>query len=501
MIPSSTFKEIKNYLDKKNAESGQLLSGVLFGNAFTGQQVFIGAGESRPGQPLTSDDYWRWASTTKIIGLTALGAALEDGVVDSLDDPVSKYIPEFSRIDEYVSDALPLQGTDEYGYPNFEMRTKKIKGLGDKIKIIDLVRNSSGLGYFYYGVPGYTRDLRKELDRPAFQRFLSLLQHLHREVKKGRGNVDSLFSYYYGICTDITQTILERTRYPLLSIPGVGPPIYGMDYDVLGGVIGRALKMKGSKMNGAEYMKKRLFESLGMSRSWLGLGALPPPPDVERRLVQSTFVRKSNVDGQAGPHVKLNKRYSSFDAEAEGDGFVRQSDRIALISKKRGDTLAGGYAAFGFGPLTDFVKILILLIGKGRYEGKRILGEETVNFILSVKVPVGVPLTTFGEGSSNYLEPYEGWSGGFTKVISRDAPYPLTPNTYSGTGYFGIKYYFDTQSGYYLYSGIQVGAKGWRAPGSRSEYGVDALFLYRTLVGSVKKDNFWLSQFLENFLR
>ena len=47
--------------------------------------------------------YWRMASMTKLIGLILLGAALEDKIIKSIDEPVSKYIPEFSNINSMVS--------------------------------------------------------------------------------------------------------------------------------------------------------------------------------------------------------------------------------------------------------------------------------------------------------------------------------------------------------------------------------------------------------------
>ena len=57
---------------------------------------------------------------TKFLGLIALGAALEDGLL-TLDDQVSKYIPEFKAINTYVSGSERQPGVDAYGTPNYKM--------------------------------------------------------------------------------------------------------------------------------------------------------------------------------------------------------------------------------------------------------------------------------------------------------------------------------------------------------------------------------------------
>lgn len=446
MISEDKLIQVQNYLQESNRLSGARFSALVFGNAFTNEEIFIGAGEGRPNQPISPEMYWRWASMTKLLGLITLGSLLEDGIIEDLETPVAYYLPEISQMKYYLCGAFPTGGVDKYGTPNYSMILKYEENLGSKITLNHLVQGSSGLGNLFRGYGESSEVLNSFAPLPESEKYIAFLQFLEKEREEGRGFISSLDNYYFGNEKNITETILDRMKYPLLTYPGE-EAIYGVDWDFLGAVMSRALQMKGFDLTASEYTQRRIFRKLGMRKSWLGLGALSPPLDAEQNLTQSLFIRTNNLDGQRGSKIKYNRLYGSFDLQAEGDGFTRQANRIALKKKDRRDSLSGPYSSSGFGTLTDFAKLLKLLILKGQ----GLLQPETIDWILCPKL--NEPLTSAGKGTHNFLEPNTIWSGALAKVVNSE--------TYSWGGYFGTYYYFDMKTGDYIVNGCQVGLASW----------------------------------------
>lgn len=471
MVSKNAIKEVKKFLKKNNNESGAPFSACTFGNAFTGEEVFIGEGDGRCGKKISKDMYWRDASMTKLLGSILLGAAIEDGIIKSVDDPVSKYIPEFSSINSWVSGSTPVldgegqQTYDKYGTPCYTQVISTEEGLGNKITLRMLLLCSSGLAYSFWGL-GSTRALVNIFQGvPNCQNYIAWLQN----IENTNGSADVLTSYYDHQELTFTESILERiVKYPLLFYPGT-QNVYEIGISVIGGAIGGGLKLKGICKTGAEYCHERIFDPLEIKTYWLGAGSLNPPCDVKKKLTEAFFVRQSYVDGQAGPDVKLNTLYGVFDKQARGDGFVIQANNMFLKRKDKKscktDLLAGGYDCSGCGTMTDFCKFLQLLINKGvnKSNNVRVLQEQTVEWLLTTKYTVGQQLTGFGTGTFDLLGGNQLWCGGFSKFNENSPaiPFPCGPNTYTWGGYWATTFYFDTETGNYLMSGTQVSNASW----------------------------------------
>lgn len=506
-LNQNTVDNAKNLMKKTNEKSGALFQGCIFGNAFTEDEEFIGVGEGRRGEEVSNDMYWRWASMSKICGLAFLGIALEEELV-SLDDPVSKYIPEFSNINSYISNAIPVPGqVDKYGTPVFEMVTTTEEGLGDKITIRHLVTMKSGLGYAFWGL-GATRNLLNAFASvPSGQRMISYIQYWDKLYNTGNTLSDEVVAYYYKNPTSITELILERTKHPLLCYPGTDT-IYGIDPTIYCAAIGRSIQSKGWDITPAQYCKWKLFLPLGMDSTWLWTGALNPPNDVLEKLTDAYFVRQSDIDGQKGPNVELNKTYRCLDADAQGDGFAYILLNINLINQKEPpmeDYLTCGLDGSCVGKLSDFAKILKLFINNGKYKtidenGNEVmvelLKEQTVKFLLSSKV-FSPEMWSFGPNSYSINSSYETWAGGMAKVNdlqSPGIPFGFGANVYTWGGYYGNTFIFDTDTGNYIISGTQSPNSSWQLTtlpdGKQPTAGfqVDAVKLYQILTSNFNGD-------------
>lgn len=457
--------KVKTLLKTNNAKSGALFSACYFGNAFTDEKVFIGEGNGREGKPINCCMYWRWASMTKFLGLIALGAALEDGLLN-LDDQVSKYIPEFKTINSYVSDSEREPGVDAYGTPNYKMITTTEEGLGDKITIRNLIQSNSGFGYIFWGL-GSTRNLLNAFDGTKNgQNYISFIQYMDRVANPTTGFIDSITTPYNKYNASSTELILNRIKYPLVNKPGEDT-IHGIDLLILGAVIGRSLQMKGINKTGSEYIKERIFDALDMKSSWIAGGDLQPPKDVNNRLVDAFFVRQNNIDGKQGPLVKLNTMYRCFDPQAVDDGFTTLTKNFFLKDKiTNNNYLAGDFQANAVGTLGDFSKLMKLIIYKGKYNGKQILSPQTIEYLLTAKIAEGVGIWAFGRGTLNLLQPNDDWIGGLskTKATASNLSFPVGQNTLRWGGYYGTTYYFDISTGNYMVSGTQAPFSSWYLP-------------------------------------
>jgi CubicO group peptidase (beta-lactamase class C family) len=463
----NNIKKIRKYLKNNNKESGALFSACTFGNAITGEEKFVGEGNGRSGEKINEDMYWRWASITKFLGMILLCKALDDELIISIDEPVYKYIAEFSTINSWISGSTPVlidgeQQYDKYGTPQYSPIISTEEGLGEKITIKMLIECSSGLGYTFWGLG----DLRHTVDlysgTQSGQNYISYIQL----VEKNNGSGDTITSSYDKQKLTFTESIIERLKYPLLCYPG-NQNIYDIGMTIVGGVIGSALKLKNICKTSAEYCQDEIFKPLGMNTCWLNNGSLNPPCNANEKLSTSYFVRQSYVDGQEGPDVKLNTLYNVFQKQAKGDGFTFQTKTVFLQEKTKksykNDLYAGGYDCSGVGTMSDYCKLIILVLNNGLYKDKRILSEQSIQWLLVPKYTPDQKLTIFGQDTLNFLKPGTTWCGGLGKYLenTNTIPFSCGPNTYYWVSYYGMSFYFDTVTKNYIVSGTQVSTSSW----------------------------------------
>ena len=184
----------------------------------------FGSADNTAGRAMKTDDIFRIASMSKAITSTAVMMLWEQGLFQ-LDDPISKYIPEFKN--SSVLDSLNMSDT-----------TYTVKSAGKEITIRHLLTHTSGLGY---GV----------IDGdPRF-----------RAMYKKAGIVD-LFTTE---SIKIGENIRKLAKLPLHHVPGE-KFVYSEGLDVLGYFIEII-----SGMPFDVYLKTQIFDPLSMNDTYFYL--------------------------------------------------------------------------------------------------------------------------------------------------------------------------------------------------------------------------------------
>lgn len=185
----------------------------------------FGVSEIKSGTPMKTDDIFRIASQTKAITSIGLMMLFEEGKF-LLDDPVSKYIPEFSNpvvIEKY----------------NPKDTTYTTVPANREITIRNLLTHTSGIEYAVIGSP--------------------MMRAIYAKggITGGFGNDK----------TTIGDDIRLLGKLPLLHKPGERYT-YGLNVDVIGYLI-EVL----SGINLDRFLRERIFEPLGMADTWFYLPA------------------------------------------------------------------------------------------------------------------------------------------------------------------------------------------------------------------------------------
>ena len=201
----------------------------------------FGTASADPARLLNKDNIFRLASQTKAITSTGLMMLWEQGLF-RLDDPISKYIPEFSH--SKVLDTV---------YPDGSLQT--IPALRE-ITIRHLLTHTSGIGYGI--IDGDSR-----------------MQKIYHDA----GIID-LFTTQP---ITIADNIKKLATLPLHHHPG-DKFTYGESIDVVGYLIEIFSGMPLDK-----YLRKHIFEPLDMHHTWFYI-----PASIEDRLVSV----QTNKDGQ-----------------------------------------------------------------------------------------------------------------------------------------------------------------------------------------------------------
>jgi CubicO group peptidase (beta-lactamase class C family) len=184
----------------------------------------FGSADNTAGRAMKTDDIFRIASMSKAITSTAVMMLWEEGLFQ-LDDPISKYIPEFKA--PSVLDSLTMSDT-----------TYTVKPAGKEITIRHLLTHTSGLGY---GV----------IDGdPRF-----------KAIYKKAGIVD-LFTIEP---IKIGDNIRKLAKLPLHNVPGE-KFVYSEGLDVLGYFIEVI-----SGMPFDVYLKTHIFDPLSMNDTYFYL--------------------------------------------------------------------------------------------------------------------------------------------------------------------------------------------------------------------------------------
>ena len=219
----------------KEAIAKNKIPGVVALVARNGKIVYhkaFGMADNQSDKKLKKDAIFRIASQTKAITLTAVMMLWEEGKF-KLDDPISKYIPEFAAVK--VLDTVYADGT------------YKTKPADKEITIRHLMTHTSGIGY---GISDANETIKK----------------IYQEA----GIIDIVTSKNISIA----ENVKKLAKLPLHHNPGE-KFTYSEGVDVLGYFIEIVSEMPLDK-----FFRTRIFDPLGMDDTWFYL-----PKEKQDRLV------------------------------------------------------------------------------------------------------------------------------------------------------------------------------------------------------------------------
>jgi CubicO group peptidase (beta-lactamase class C family) len=390
---------------------------IVYGNLKTGEQEHLVFGKQADGAPLKKDNYMRWMSMSKIMGALIAGKALEEGIV-SIDDKIAEYLPEFAKDKMRVINDF-ANGTES---------------CTTDITVRHLLAMEGGFGY----------DMSQFLPQQKVQ---YLKQHYGGYM---------VFMFARDRNTDLV--VRRLAQLPLLSQPGTVAQ-YGWDYDVLGAVISVALERAGHQMTCAQYLRTKVLAPLGMTNTWFLGGELQPPEDAARKMTDAVFM---NATGRF------------WCSEAPG-GPCDQLIPSSVMYAPEDPTLkyTGLLGAGGAGPLTDFAKILKLVMREGALpDGTQLISKQVMRFLQGTSaheetarpmVYAGSPAniqvdkTSFGYGMLPTFSSTKWAYGGFNYNHGPGpVPFPFSTTTYAWSGFALTRWVVDLSTGYYIVQGTQA---------------------------------------------
>jgi CubicO group peptidase (beta-lactamase class C family) len=319
----------------------------------------FGMADNQSNRALKKDDIFRIASMSKAITSTAVMMLWEEGKFQ-LDDPISKYIPEFKN------PTLVKTFT-------FKDSTYTTEPANKEITIRHLLSHTSGLGY---GV----------ID--GDERFKAMYK---------KAGITDLFTTE---SIKIGESVKKLAKLPLHHNPGE-KYTYSEGLDVLGYFIEVV-----SGMPFDEFLRKRMFEPLGMSDTYFYL-----PENKAPRLVS---VQRPNKDGQ---WEKFPVTFYDTDYPLKGaKTFFSGGAGLSSTAK-------------------DYATFLQMYLNEGELSGKRFLSRTTINAILSNQTE-----TLFGgeKGDSFF-----GLAYSVLKANGEDKGGIGSEGTFTWGGYFNTNYFAD----------------------------------------------------------
>ncbi|PRY03965.1 CubicO group peptidase (beta-lactamase class C family) [Pontibacter ummariensis] len=316
----------------------------------------FGMADNASGRELKRDDIFRIASQTKAITATAVMMLWEEGKFQ-LDDPISRYIPEFKS--PQVLKGFHYNDTSYTSVP-----------AASEITIRQLLNHTSGLGYG--AIDGDER--------------MKMIYH--------KAGVTDLFTTEN---ISIEESVKKLAKLPLHHNPGE-KFTYSEGLDVLGYFVE---VMSGMPYD--EFLRKRLFEPLGMNDTWFYL-----PADKEKRLV--SVQRPENGTWQRYPVTFYDPDYPIKGARR----FFSGGAGLSSTAK-------------------DYATFLQMYLNGGELDGKRYLSRTTIQAIM------GNQIGDLWKGSGQHY----GLAFEVQNQKGQDMGGKGSVGTFNWGGYFNTQYFAD----------------------------------------------------------
>jgi CubicO group peptidase (beta-lactamase class C family) len=242
----------------------------------------VGSRDPQSGAPIKADDIFRIYSMSKPITVVAALTLLEAGRLQ-LDDPVTKYLPQFASMQVGIPSAESPDGM-------------RLVPAERPMTVQDLMRHSSGLTYGFFG------------DTPVKKAY----QQAHLEADN----------------PDLATFVERLAKLPLGYQPGTT-----WDYSYSIDVLGRIVEVI-SGQSLYDYEKAHVLDPLGMTDTSFGV------PDAAR---QDRIVEPFSDDRSIGVDVTFSDPRHPVRMQSGGGGMVSTMEDYArfLLAMLAGGTLDG----------------------------------------------------------------------------------------------------------------------------------------------------------------
>ena len=269
--------------------------------------------------PCQTDDIFRIASQSKAISVIALMTLFEEGKFQ-LDEPIKKYIPEFSNPLVLVS----------YDSKTGKYTTRPAKR---DITIRHLITHTSGI--CYDGI---------------FDRILK------EKGVAGHNTLDSI---------TLAQNVQKMALVPLKHDPGEDFT-YSYNIDVLGRL---AEILSGQDFY--SFIKQRVLDPCGMHDTYFHV-----PSEKQDRVVKLYSYKKTAADREAStlPHG------TAYEGSARGGLQLSDSELFQTFPYAGAGTFCSPSAGL-CGTIEDYAKFCQMILNGGTFMGNRIIGRKTLEMM------------------------------------------------------------------------------------------------------------------------
>ena len=303
-------------------------------------------------KPVADDTIYRIASMTKPICGVAAMILWEEGLFE-LKDFVYRFIPAFR---------------DQKVFRSGSVTNPRLDAINEPMEMWHLFTHTAGLTYgFMHAHPVDT---------------------MYRNAGFEWGVPDKDLA---GICEDLAAL-------PLLFQPGAEWN-YSMSIDVLGRVVE---VLSGMKLG--EFMKKRIFDPLGMTDT-----AFHCPEDKADRLAAAYMLNPKDRTALRMPGAPMGSQ-SDPKAHMGGGGLVST--------------------------MSDYMKFALMLRGGGELNGVRILSPRTVEYMATNHLPGNADLTSFGRPLFSETA-FDGVGFGLSMSVTLDPAAAKVPGSVGDYGWGG----------------------------------------------------------------
>lgn len=433
-------KIIDDAVDGDNLRNCQ----VCVGNFKTKEDYHLVSGKQADGSDLTTDNYMRWASMSKLLGGLVLTLALQKGIIPSIDEPIKNADPNFAKENFQVL----VVTQDASGYDV----VTGLEPCKTDITYRHLITMSSGFPYAFF-IGTFFSGLGNTICRRE--------QYIKENYPDLWPQLD-IQAATNGYSTNNYLNIINQV--PLLFQPGTDYR-YGTDYDILGAMLSKVLALKGL-YNGSsvDMFLQEIAHPIGATKTWFRSGHSSAPVDAAEKLTSVSWVVPEDYDESWGNNSNSAGMGNVWADDYPNDDLYKLTQTINL--KPRDTSVIAGCFGGGInGPFSDYVKFMKLIYNNGYHEesGKQIISPQFMSWNTERKTPDDKPVKLLG-GALTFWN--GGWGNGFRRGNAepdeyapfglRSTPIGFTNDTMYWVGWWGVNFQFDLKTGFYCVYGLQT---------------------------------------------